>query len=120
MGGGIKLGLRARALHFLQTSAWTGPNGAEVAAYVVYYDDGTTQRIPVRVGVEIADWYADPAPLPYAEVAWRGTATDKPGPIGVLDLRWANPYPDKTIATLDFVSAAGQTVPVLIAVTAEK
>ncbi len=117
---GIKLGLRARALHFLQTSAWTGPDGAEAAAYVIHYDDGTTQRIPLRVGVEIADWYVDPAPLPYAEVAWRGTASDKPGPIGVLDLRWANPYPEKTLATLDCVSASGQTVTVLMALTAER
>jgi hypothetical protein len=117
---GIKVGVHARALHFLHTAAWAGPDGAEAAAYIIHYEDGGAQRIPLRVGVEIADWYVEPAALPFAEVAWRGIATDKTGAIGAYAMRWANPYPDKVIATVDCVSADGATVPVLMALTAER
>jgi hypothetical protein len=117
---GIAVGRRARALQFLHTCAWGGPAGVEIAAYVVHYADGATVRIPLRVGTELADWYADPADLPFAQVAWVGHAADKPGPIGVYAMRWPNPYPDREIAALDFVSAQAAPVPVLIALSAER
>jgi hypothetical protein len=91
-----------------------------VAAYVVHYADGTSARIPLRVGAQLADWYMDPVELPFAQVAWTGTAKDKPGPIGAYAMRWLNPRPDAEIASLDFVSADGAPVPILIAVSAEK
>ncbi len=117
---GIRVGLKARALWFLHTCAWGGVEGTELAAYVIHYQDGTAQRLPLRTGVELADWYAEPGDLPYAQVAWRGPGTDKQGDIGVYVMRWVNPHPEKTIATLDFVSAQREPVPVLIAVSAEK
>jgi len=117
---GLALGVQARALHFLHTCAWGWPESALAATYVIHYADGSEQRIPLRVGVEIADWYVDPVALPQAQVAWRGHSADKPGPIGVYAMRWVNPYPEKTMASLDFLSAQGEPVPVLIALTAEK
>ena len=97
---GIRVGIRARAIHFLHTCAWGRPDGSEAAAYVVHYEDGAAHRVPLRIGVEIADWYADPVPLPSARVAWKGHITDKPGPIGVHAMRWVNPYPEKVISTV--------------------
>jgi len=117
---GIRVNARARALHFLHACAWGRPDGAQAATYVVHYDDGTEQRIPVRVGVEIADWYVDPAQLPSARVAWRGHIADKPGPIGVYAMRWVNPYPDKVISSIDLISAQKDPVTVVMAISAEK
>jgi hypothetical protein len=117
---GLSLGVQARALHFLHTCAWGRPEAALAATYVIHYADGSEQHVPLRVGVEIADWYVAPVALPAAQVAWRGYITDKPGPIGVYAMRWVNPYPEKTIASLDFLSAQGEPVPVLMALTAEK
>jgi len=116
---GIPVNLTARALLFLHTCAWGGAAGTEAAAYVVHYADGSERRIALRVGTEIADWYADPVALPEAQVAWTGQIADKPGPIGVYVMRWVNPYPEKVVSSLDFVSAGGGPVPVLIAVSAE-
>ena len=115
----IPVGLRARALHFLHTCAWGSKDGADVGAYVVHYADGTSARIPLRIGAQLADWYVDPVELPFAQVAWTGNAKDKPGPIGFYAMRWVNARPDLEIASLDFVSAGGDPVPVLIAVSAE-
>ena len=117
---GIPVNARARALHFLHTCAWGRPDGGEAATYLVHYEDGMEQRIPVRVGVEIADWYVDPAQLPSARVAWRGHIADKPGPIGAYAMRWANPYPDKAISSIDLVSAQKDPVTVIIAISVEK
>lgn len=116
---GITIGAKARALHFLHTCAWGGAGG-EAATYVIHYEDGTTVRVPLHVGVELADWYVEPRPLPAARVAWRGYIADKPGPIGVHAMRWVNPYPGKVITAMDFVSACGEPVPVLIAISVEK
>jgi hypothetical protein len=117
---GITVGLRARALYFLHTCAWGSEEGTEVGAYIVHYADGTSARIPLRIGVQLADWYVDPMELPFAQVAWTGNAKDKPGSIGVYAMRWPNAYPDREIASLDFVSACGDSVPVLVAVSAER
>lgn len=116
----IRVDRRARALHFLHTCAWGRPDGIEAATYVIHYEDGAEQQVPVRVGVEIADWYLDPTLLPYAQVAWKGHIQDKPGPIGVYAMRWVNPYPEKVISSIDFVSMQEDPVPVLIALSAEK
>ncbi|MBI2301756.1 MAG: hypothetical protein HYU66_22870 [Armatimonadetes bacterium] len=116
---GIAVNGRARALHFLHTCAWAGAEGTPAARYEVHYADGTRQVIPVRVGLEVADWYVDPHPLPLAEVAWRGHVDDKPGEIGLHMLRWANPWPDKPITDVSVVSAGGAPVAVLMALTVE-
>ena len=58
--------------------------------------------------------------LPSAQVAWVGQAKDKPGPIGLYAMRWTNPYPDREIASVDFVSAQKDPVPVLVALSVER
>jgi hypothetical protein len=117
---GIPVNARGRALHFLHTCAWGRPDGGEAATYVVHYDDGTEERIPVRVGVEIADWYVDPRPLPAAQVAWTGHIDDKPGPIGVYAMRWVNPYPDKAIASIDLLSDEADPVVAVFGISVER
>ena len=52
----------------------------EAATYVVRYKDGMEQRVPVRVGLGILDWYVAPRPLPGVQVAWTGHSDDRPGP----------------------------------------
>jgi hypothetical protein len=117
---GIAVNARGRAVHFLHTCGWGRPDGAEAVTYVVHYADGTEQRIPARIGVEIADWYVDPHPLPAAQVAWAGHIDDKPGPIGVYAMRWVNPYPDKPVASIDLLSAESDPVPVVFAISVER
>jgi hypothetical protein len=117
---GIPVNAKGRALYFLHACAWGRPDGGDAATYVVHYADGTEQRIPIRVGVEIADWYVDPRPLPAAQVAWTGHSDDKPGPIGAYAMRWVNPWPDKVIASIDLLSAQKDPVVAVFAVSVEK
>ncbi len=117
---GIPVDAPFRALHFLHTCAWGQPDGADAATYIVHYADGTEQRLPIRIGVEVADWYVDPHALPSAEVAWSGNLADKPGPIGAYAFRWVNPYPDRPISSIDLLSANGNPVVAVMAISGEK
>jgi hypothetical protein len=117
---GIPVNSRARALHLLHACAWGSGEGKEAARLVVHYADGTQRAAPLRAGIEVADWYSDPRPLPMADVAWRGQIKDKAGPIGLTMMRWANPRPETPIRSVDLVSAGGDPVYVLFALTVEK
>ena len=114
----IRVGLRVRALYFLQACAWSLDQPAPIAKYVVRYADGRLVQVPVVYGVHVADWYQGPRQLPDAEVAWTG----KSGPrrdATLYWMRWDNPRPEKDIATIDFVTADSRCVPALLAITAE-
>lgn len=114
---GIKIGIRADCLFFLHTSAWT-PEGKEIMRYVIHYQDGDSVAVPVRSGVHIQDWYAPNLnDLPGAQTGWHGRNPFHE-PVCLYLMKWENPHPEKTISTLDVVSAEGRAIPILLAVTA--
>jgi hypothetical protein len=124
----IKVSQQARKLYFLHTCAWGGKEGVPAARYTIHYQDGTQLEIPVRTNLETRDWYAEPASISFAELAWkgsyRGANPDGMAPdlvakkkIGVYCFEWTNPHPEKRIEAMDFASAENDPIPVLIAVT---
>lgn len=115
---GIEVGRKAKALHFLHGSAWSGPDGNRNATYVVHYADASTVEIPVVVGVSIADWFQPPVDLPGAECAWRGRSIAGT-PCAIYEMTWRNPRPDEVVESVDFVSS-GSGVPVLLAISGEE
>ena len=108
----INVNAKAASIYFLHASAWT--NG-QMATYVVQYDDGTSEKIPIRAGQEINDWWS-----PQSGAACR-TALEVPNnhfdDVGLLAFGWNNPHPEKTITKLQFQSAVGQGIVILTAVT---
>ena len=130
---GIGVNAKAGRLVFLHATVFSEDPGAgvEVATYVVHYSDGASRRVPVVYGREIADWWATgSAPAPTAaKVAWDGTndyladAGPNEGFAAGMKVRlyataWDNPDPDKTIATVDLVSAETRCQPFLAGLTA--
>lgn len=124
---GIRVGKRAGSLYFLHTCAW-GKEGLPAGRYVVHYRDGKAMEIPLRVDMEIRDWYTEPASTGFADLAWagnyQGVNPDHMPPellrkrrIGVYSFEWTNPYPEQEIESIDFISAADAPIPVLIGVT---
>ncbi len=110
---GIPIGDQVKALYFLQASAWT--SGKEAFRYVVNYTDGTKDVIPIRGGVEVADWWLGKKPKGMAaHEAWRNSEGR-----GFYAFRWECPNPKKTVATLDIESANNPDIPIVIAVTVE-
>ncbi|MBN1676820.1 MAG: hypothetical protein JXR37_37610 [Kiritimatiellae bacterium] len=115
---GISVKKKARALHFLHTHGHGGETSA-FAKYVVHYADGSTAEIPLISRKNIDGWWGN-APIEDGVVAWTGS-NPQAGPICLYRHRWPNPHPEKMLDSVDFVSLrTGKTVPILVAITAEK
>ena len=115
---GIRADVRAEALWFLHAGAFLEP-GREAFRYVVRYADGSSVALPMRGYVEFDDWWMH-GPVP----GGRDAMPCKPGWLnaksrGFHVWRWENPFPEKTIATIDIESACTKTAPIVEAITAE-
>jgi beta-galactosidase len=133
---GIPVGKKADVLFFLHTlhptKQWKPAANSKaeppaVVEYVVHYDDGKSQVVPVRLGRGIGRFLVDqPAGLPGAAVAW--AARPEKGGRGrqtvLYQMPWTNPRPGVTIKSLDVRYGAKDGneygVPVLVAVTAAR
>jgi beta-galactosidase len=113
---GIPVGGRADRLFFLHTAAWMAPRGTTVLTYRISYADGTRCDIPVRSGLEIADWW-NPGELRGALLGLSQTNAQLHD-IALFIMPWDNPRPDQPIASIDCISA-GTSVPIVVAITAE-
>ena len=118
---GIRVGRKAAALYFLQSSAWTSP-GLH-ATYRIHYADGTTVDVPLVGGVNYRDWAATDCAAPFefeqdtfTQVGWTGTSKTF-AKVSAYVMEWRNPHPEKLIDSFDFISA-NNGVPILLAVTA--
>ena len=114
----------ARRMHFLQgaTSLWLGPtNERPVAVFVVHYADGRQHEFPIVFGEDVRDWDADTDPtetVSRGKIAWRGrNAADHD--IRLFLSTWENPFPGQEVGSVDYVSAAPNCAPFLIAATVE-
>jgi len=93
--------------------------GVPVAAYVVTYDDGSSEEVDVRFGLHILDIIP---PLPrcrfMSEVryTWQGK-TSANRPAFVYQIEWVNPHPEKKIAKISLRSVAPEVVPIIFAIT---
>lgn len=108
--------LKAATLYFLHTCRWggTAPN-VTVAEYDVIYDDGRVEVVPLRVGLEMANfWGSDDTPASY--LGWWHKY--KNAGMGLNIFPWKNPHPEVPIQSILFKSLDKMPVPVLFAVTA--
>lgn len=113
---GIVVGGQVARLFFLHTAAWVGHAGAEALTYRIHYADGQVLDVPVRAGIEIADWW-NPCDLPGARLGLSRT-NDQLRDVGLFLMPWENPRPQSAIATLDVLSS-GTMVPIVVAISAE-
>ena len=111
----IPVGKKGKVLYFLHTAGWRERQDAVIAKYLVHYNDGHIEEIPIRYGKEINSWHSSETALPEAKIAWKG----KDG-LALYNFAWKNPYPDKIISFLDFVSEKKNAVPILVAITGER
>lgn len=118
---GIEINRQAAQLFFLHTcsrSIWTslGRRIMLIGFYRIRYQDGTFITAEINYGQHIRPWtqkfgYREmefvptEQPLPDARVAWRG-GTDGGHDITTYSMPWRNPYPEKPIASVDFMASA--------------
>ena len=117
---GIKVDRLVGNAYFLHALAWGILNRVETAwTYVVNYGDGSKVEVPVRNYREAWDWgfIASTAEMAANDCVrgWTNGANK-----GLYLWRWRNPYPEKRVATIDIVSANGQQIPLIAAISVEE
>jgi hypothetical protein len=129
----IPVGQRCARLQFLHAAAWDGRPGTTIGYYVVHFDGGRVERVPIEYGKHVIEWRTDPArnfkPSADTPLAWSGQYTSMTGERKSIHLyrsTWQNPAPETLILSLDLVAAVDQggvptasSAPFLIAVTSE-
>lgn len=115
---GIEVNAKLSALNFLHGCAFAADSGAKVGEYIIHYDDGKTETIPLNYARNIYAWDDQSTAMSYG-FAWRTRAQDE-RLVGVSELRWKNPRPDVKVTSIDFVSEGTEASPFLLALTAEQ
>lgn len=113
---GIPVGFATARMFFLHTAAWVGGYAQVAMTYRIRYADGQSLDVPVRAGLEIADWW-NPSDLPAARLGLSKT-NDQLRDVGLFLMPWENPRPDVVVTAIDVVSS-GTMVPIVVAITAE-
>ncbi|HEV7300135.1 MAG TPA: endo-1,4-beta-xylanase [Tepidisphaeraceae bacterium] len=115
---GIPVQQRLERIGFLHTAMYAeAPDDEVLGEYVVRYDDGSTQTVPIRQNRDLRDWYL--AGRREGGLAPAYVHTDEMShERGLFVTLWQNPHPQRPISTIDFQSK-GNAVLVLLAATGE-
>ncbi len=125
---GIKVGARAKKIHFFHGTQQQADAGTAVGTYVIHYADGKKETVPFAYQKQIVDWWHFPTQKndpTEARIAWKGgndlvDRNNENCEIRLYAFDWTNPHPDKVIASIDAVSSMSKCDPFLIAVTLER
>lgn len=130
----ITVNRRCDKLHFLHASQGGGyqtpghdkheADGVLVGRYVVHYEDGSQEEIPLRYGEELRGWWTwdGGKPTTNCQLAWTGDnphASQYDQRVRLYHMIWENPHPEKPVASLDFSSAGAKAAPFCVAISTE-
>jgi hypothetical protein len=127
----IAVKLKTPQLHFLQGTGFIEADDVVLAQYVIHYADGLKETCPIIYGQTVRDWWyypQTPKEAAQSHIAWTGNnqavkSWNPPGAppvtLRLYKTSWKNPHPDAEITTIDLVSEEKNSVPFLIAITAE-
>ena len=110
----VPLGFPAEGLYFVHAAANVGSGLA--ANYRIVYENGSMCDVPVKGGVNIADWNVLRTVSGEA-IAWTGSNDEFPL-LGVYRMLWVNPRPETPIKEVVFANPEMKSFPVLIGITA--
>ncbi|MDD2600919.1 MAG: glycoside hydrolase family 2 TIM barrel-domain containing protein [Kiritimatiellae bacterium] len=101
---GIPVNKKASDLWFVNSATYV-PKEKDVilAKYVIHYTDKTSVDFPIRSWIEIGDW-STPVRVDKAKICWTGNNRVL-SHVGLYLTPWTNPYPEKTIASIDILGA---------------
>jgi hypothetical protein len=120
---------RVATLYLLHAAQWSDArfgvaDGTNIGHYQIHYADGSQATIPIVSGEDVRDWWSyDHKKLATrGQVVWVGqNAATKEAKIYLrlyLGI-WDNPHPERTVASLDYVSAMTDAAPFCAAITVE-
>ncbi len=123
---GIPVRTTARAIRFLHTTGVPdrrvghiydrqGHRPGRLGEYVITYADGGEVGAELKYEANISDWNSRRGPVQAVDL-WQGQT--RAGALATLAVwEWANPEPDREIASVSMVSAQAEVQPVLLGVT---
>jgi hypothetical protein len=129
---GIAVGRAFSTLHILHTTGWgdSAPavwEGTVIGRYVLHYEDGSIENVPIVYGKDVRDWWAARASEGITRgaldlrVAWTGSnaLTEQNNALVRLFLTtWINPAPEKKVLRIDCTSRKHlPTAPICVAMT---
>lgn len=98
---GIPVGRKIASLHFFHGGQF-GQHGSVFGHYRVRYADGSTQLVPIALGVTMSD-FTRPARFPAKTVSiWNGKGQSGPR-VTLSRYDWQNPWPEKEVIAVDIV-----------------
>jgi hypothetical protein len=121
----IRINRKCRRLHFLQSTQWRVIDGSRIGLYLLHYAGGTTSELPIVYGQHARDWWSSGSEAfeaKTARVVWKGSnavAERQKSSLRIFESTYQNPYPERLIQSVDFVSAMTDSAPFLIAITLE-
>jgi len=131
---GIVVDRKLKKLHFLHATGFGGgsPDDAihvkddtPIGAYIVHYDDKTTEKIPIVYGQHVRDWwdYDRSKETPRSRLAWQGSneaAKRLKCQLLLYCTTWENPHADKRVVAIDYQCTNDTpAAPFCIAITAQ-
>jgi WD40 repeat protein len=135
---GIPVGKAFAKLHILHATQYGSLAGViaddtEIAKYVVHYEGGGTETIPVVYGKDVRNWWFSPEEkgVTRGQVAWKGEneatkkTVDRPEAqrrqIRLYLSTWENPHPTKKVVNIDYVKVGDSpAAPFCVAMTLEE
>jgi hypothetical protein len=122
---GIAVDRKFAKLHILHATCFGGglnregddgyvKDGTLIGQYIVNYDDGSSEGIPIVYGEDVRDfWYVDNEKVPSrGRVAWKGenaAASNFGAHVRLYASSWTNPKPDQKVVRIDYVSRKSET-----------
>jgi hypothetical protein len=108
---GLPVGRTFDELHVLDACRWADVQGQTIAYVRLNYADGTRVELPVKFGVQVRDWQRlrseekETLTDPDSKIIWRNDRlTGLKGTTRLFKSRFENPYPQKVVDTIDFIS----------------
>lgn len=122
---GILVGQTCRRLQFLHSAinAASTADGTEIGRYIVHFTNGERREFPVRIGLDVVDWFEQPGEKGKPPIiAWIGENEKSRRwgkKIRLFKSTWENPLPTVAIETVDFLALQPGPSPFLVALTVE-
>lgn len=124
---GIPIESKAEKIYFLMGSVFSTnmKKGSTAAIFRINYDDGTTLDFPIIAKEDLFDWWTPhrspglmEKELKPENIGWIGFNYEGNGR-GLVKPIWVNPHPEKSIATIDFISGLIRCAPFVVGITIE-
>jgi len=122
----IRMNTTASELHFLQGCLWISKIGKEIGSYVVHYENGSQETIPLVYGENIANLWNQQGTFPEMKVTQatkvllppvKQRQGNTPSTSAAYHFTWKNPHPDQRISHLEFKSERHIPAPILLGLT---